>query len=287
MINAYKVLSVDQNVSTDGIDEAFEKAVSLAKKKYADKPASLEATLDDLKDARRVLLDENSRAELDKELESSNKSEKVKSNNIDIAMVLFEKKLFRECIVLCDKVLEVEPSNSIIKNLRNMAHKEMQKNGTNVDKRVEELKKRGYSTAQIATELKGPPPSQINVPRKKLREGNGLLSFISRNFFKLLFLGAAIYAFFTIDAFIPLRYDLDLMSGEEKARYEAQIAAKRKADRLRREADYQRRLDEYTAYNRRWYYCQLQLVLSSRSPGKVTTRDKVRECGPIPKKPTR
>ena len=61
MINAYRILSVGQKASSDEIDEAFEKAVVSVKEKYSDKPASLEASLDGLKEARRMLLDENSK----------------------------------------------------------------------------------------------------------------------------------------------------------------------------------------------------------------------------------
>ncbi len=61
MINAYRILSVGQMASSDEIDEAFEKAVASVREKYSGKPASLEASLDDLKEARRILLDENSK----------------------------------------------------------------------------------------------------------------------------------------------------------------------------------------------------------------------------------
>ncbi len=287
MINAYRILSVDSKATTDEIDDAFEIAVTSAKEKYSEKPSSLEAALDDLKDARRILLDENSRRALDEELQANETRKGPQSNVIDSAIKFYEAKMFYECMVTCDKILVEDPSNTVAKNLRNLAHKETLKVDINEGIRVAALKKKGYSPAQIATEMKGPIPNQKRIPQKKPRRNIGLFGFVSRNFFKLLITGAAIYAFFTIDALIPLRYDLNLMSGAEKAKYEAQVASRKKADRAKREANYQKRLKEYEAYNNSWYWCQLQLVLSSGSPGKVTTRDKIRECGPIPKKPSR
>ena len=84
MINAYRILSVGQIASSDEIDEAFEKAVASVREKYSGKPVSLEASLDDLKEARRILLDENSRAVRDKKLETdgNNQNEKDQKEQI-------------------------------------------------------------------------------------------------------------------------------------------------------------------------------------------------------------